>query len=205
VVRGRFGGVGYRTRCRRQPSHRPDAGFTLLEVMISVLIMGVIMTALASFFVLGTRITHSNGLRQTAAEVALDGLEKARGLHGAALLAGRAKCGPPACAAPVAAAAAYLADTERWDAAATTTVTQTLSPTGDTVTLDGITYQRSWYVGKCWQPAGGGTCGADATKPVPMIRVVVAVTWPGSSCTSGVCTHATSGLFSAVTDEPVFR
>jgi prepilin-type N-terminal cleavage/methylation domain-containing protein len=184
-----------------------DAGFTLVEVLVSLALITTLMAALATFFVTATRLTHKQGVKQSATQLAQDGLEKARGLRGSALLSGRAKCAA-SCLDPAAiGAAGYLADTERWDAAAAGTTPPLLRRPGDTpeeTRLNGITYRRYWYLGKCWQPGTGGTCDRDSTKPVALLRVVVAVTWPGQECAPKVCSHVTSALFSSELTDPIF-
>lgn len=69
--------------------------------------------------------------------------------------------------------------------------------------INGVTYQQYWYLGPCWQPTTGETCGATTASTV-MIRVVIAVTWPDSSCTDGLGTYLTSTLVSSAVSDPVF-
>ena len=76
------------------------------------------------------------------------------------------------------------------------------------VTVDGIRYRQNWYLGVCRQQFGtGGACTSpDAPDPdparadVPMLRAVVAVTWPGRGCGAGRCTYVASTLVSATED-----
>jgi hypothetical protein len=73
-----------------------------------------------------------------------------------------------------------------------------------TANAKGIVYSQNWYVGECYQPAGGGDCvKAAAAGAVRLLRVVVAVTWTGSSCASSACSYVTSALISPDTD-PMF-
>jgi type II secretory pathway pseudopilin PulG len=178
----------------------------LLEAVVALVVIMTLMAALTSFFVSTMRLTHRQGLEQGAAQLAKDGLELARGLKGPALLVGRAKCQGPCPDPALTGATAYLSQTERWDDTVTGT-TATL-PTPDaptTIALGGTNYKRYWYVGRCWQLTTGGGCTSDNSRPVPLIRVVVAVTWPGANCATSVCSHVTSELFSANPTDPVFR
>jgi hypothetical protein len=80
-----------------------------------------------------------------------------------------------------------------------------LPTTAQTVTLGGVRYSQSWYLGRCWQPPAGGDCGA--TQPagaVELVRVVVAVTWPDRHCAAGTCSYVTATLVSGASREPVF-
>jgi prepilin-type N-terminal cleavage/methylation domain-containing protein len=181
-----------------------DQGSTLIEVIVALAVIGVVMASLGTFFVGSMRINHSQGLVQAAGRIGGDGMEMASGLGGPALLSGRAACG--SCTDPATArATAYLAGTQRWDAAAAG-VTPTL-PTPDQpeeIIVNGVTFKRYWFIGRCWQPANGGTCGVDTTQPAPYARLVVAVTWPGSECTAALCIRVTTALFSVNPAEPVF-
>lgn len=182
-----------------------DAGFTLIEVSVALAIFGVVMASVTSFFVGGVRGVHYQGEQQTAAHLAMDGMEQARALRGEALLAGRAVC---AAVCPVVSGAAdHLAGTERWDAAPSTGAAPALPhpATAQVTTVDGVEYRRYWYVGKCWQPRGGGACADAPANPLLFYRVVVAVTWPDTECAGGTCLFATSAQFSGNLLDPVFR
>jgi len=180
-----------------------EGGFTLVEVIIALGLISVITASLGVFFSNSIATSRHQTQLQAASRIAGAGMERARGLGGPALLAGRAQCGT--CASVSSLAGTYLAGTERWDApvtAATATVPYTNQP--ESVTVDGIAYQRYWLVGKCWLAAAGGTCSTNSTLPIAMVRLVVAVVWSDRSCAAGQCVRAATELFSAVAAEPVF-
>ena len=184
-----------------------EAGFTLIEVVVSLAVIVTVFASSMSLFVVVMRTVNDQGKRQIAGQLALDGAERARGLEGPALLAGRAQC-VASCPVPVVGATGYLADTERWDSTPTPSGTPSLPRPNDvaqTTSLGGITYRQYWYVGKCWQPIGGGACRASPSTAVPLLRVVVAVTWSGQQCPLAVCSQVTSALFAANTAEPMFE
>jgi prepilin-type N-terminal cleavage/methylation domain-containing protein len=189
---------------RRARSEFPDDGFTLVEVSVSLVIVSIVMASVTAFFIDGLRSVHRQGEQQTAAELALDGMEQARTLRGKALLAGRAIC----TSCPTATGAStYLTTTERWDAASSDGVTPTLPRPGspDVRTVDGIDYRRYWYAGRCWTPRTGGACVNSPANPLSFYRVVVAVTWPDTNCNAGTCSFVTSALFSGNLLDPVFE
>jgi prepilin-type N-terminal cleavage/methylation domain-containing protein len=198
----------------RVRSRAHDEGFTLIEVLVSIAIIGTVMASVTAFFVACTRLNQRQGQQQAAAQVALGAMEDARRFKGPALLAGRAKCDTTCPGPALTGASAYLSDTERWDLGVTDVVPSLPLPTLNTkvtpprppavVTLDEIDYTQHLYVGKCWQPVGGGACDLTATNTVGFVRVVVAVTWAGQECPAGLCSQVTSTLFSAVTAEPLF-
>jgi prepilin-type N-terminal cleavage/methylation domain-containing protein len=202
-------------RIRRDP---PDDGFTLVEVVVALGIIAVVMTALTVFMVDSRRSGHYSSQRDTAAQLAVEGMEKARGVRGSALLGGRAAC--TACPAVVSATVTDLlgAGLTRWDApdlSGTLTVpapgTQsdgsTVSrPTDpEVIQLDGTPFRRYYYLGTCWQArvttnATGVGCG-PAADTAQLARLVVAVTWTGRECRP-LCTYAEAGLFSVAVTDP---
>lgn len=180
-----------------------EGGFTLIEVLVALGLMTAVIASLGVFFSSSIGTSRYQSQTQAATRIAEGGMERARGLGGAALLAGRAQCGT--CADVSSFAGNYLADSVRWDApitAATTGVPYADQP--DAITVDGTTFQRYWLVGKCWQAATGGTCSTNSALAVPMVRMVVAVTWSDPTCAAGQCVRAAIGLFSNVPVEPVF-
>ena len=67
---------------RRRAARTGDGGFTLLEVVISVVLVGIMMTALVSFFVSTTAILNQQRDRQVAVQLADSVMEgvRAKGL-----------------------------------------------------------------------------------------------------------------------------
>jgi prepilin-type N-terminal cleavage/methylation domain-containing protein len=182
----------------RAPALAPDAGFTLTEVLVSMMVIGVVMATLTTFFANSMSIVSGQRGKQTAIQLAADGIDLVRAQKAADLLGGRAACAPAApCPAPV--AGVDLTGMREWDHP---TGAAAPLPFGDSP-VRATTYHRYWYVGKCWQPAGGGPC-TTTTGAVELIRVVVAVAWTDKSCQRSTCSYATSTLVSAGTD-PLFN
>jgi prepilin-type N-terminal cleavage/methylation domain-containing protein len=145
----------------------PDAGFTLIEVIVSTSLITVVMAALTLSITSLRRVSGVQSGQQTAARLATDGVEAARALTAADLLAT-----PPSDAAQP--------------------------------RRDGVAYARTLSVTRCWQPPGGGDCGAQASGYVPFLRVAVTVTWPEPGCPAGTCSYTTTTLVSATAGEPLF-
>jgi prepilin-type N-terminal cleavage/methylation domain-containing protein len=199
---------------------RADGGFTLVEVIVALGIITVVMTSLTVFMVNSRHSGHYSALRDTAVQLTVEGMEKARGVRGSALLSGRAQC-TTSCAPVVAADVTTLlgSGVTRWDAAATTGTLTVPAPgtqsdgsvvdspdDPEVVTLDGIAYQRYYYVGACYQPSvttvtASLTCG-PATAAAPLVRLVVTVTWTGGECPGGTCAYSEAGLFSTAVTDP---
>ena len=71
-------------RIRNGPA---DAGFTLVEVVTALAVIGVVMTAVTTFFVRSMVTVNVQGARQAAIQVASDEMEHLRELPGSSVLA----------------------------------------------------------------------------------------------------------------------
>jgi prepilin-type N-terminal cleavage/methylation domain-containing protein len=186
----------------------PDGGFTLIESLVSIAVISVLMASLGTYFIGTMKASRKQGQVQTAVRIAQAGMEAARGSGGPSLLVGRAQCG--SCLNVSTFDPGYLLYTQQWDAAPAQPVTPTVPlPSGSVlpvpVVVNEIEYYRYFFVGKCWTPDLGGTCGATATATsVPMIRLVVGVTWTEPSCPGAMCIRAATALFSANPSNPLF-
>jgi prepilin-type N-terminal cleavage/methylation domain-containing protein len=67
---------------RRARRTRDDAGFTLVEVLVSIAVMTAVLTALTVFFTRAMRSVNQQGDRQTAIQLASDGMERMREVPG---------------------------------------------------------------------------------------------------------------------------
>jgi prepilin-type N-terminal cleavage/methylation domain-containing protein len=182
-----------------------DRGFTLVEALVSIMVIGVVMVALTAFFVNTTSITNRQRGQQTAIQLADDAIEQVRALKGAALPTGRTGTGTDAQWSTAGAdVLPYLTGMRKATDPA---------PSGDPVlpfnaeqVINGVAYTQHWYLGTCWQaPAGGDCAGTQLTGYVELFRVVVAVTWPDRRCAGSHCTYVTSTLVSGAESEPVFN
>jgi prepilin-type N-terminal cleavage/methylation domain-containing protein len=64
------------------PALAGDAGVTLIETLAAVAIIGMVMTSMAVVFVQSMAVTHQQGVRQAAAQLAADGLNRVRSWPG---------------------------------------------------------------------------------------------------------------------------
>jgi type II secretory pathway pseudopilin PulG len=190
----------------------PDDGFSLLETMVAIALISVTAAALAMALVGAGAASHRHSAQRTAAQLAVDAIERATQLSGEALLVGRTQTRVTAQqSAP--GVAGYFAGrlTEQVWAAEGGPATGGLPTTAQPVTV-GTTvtpYEQNWYVGACWQPDTGGDCTAALTPAqrataVPFFRVVVAVTWPGRECAPQRCSYVTSTLIHRQRADPLF-
>jgi prepilin-type N-terminal cleavage/methylation domain-containing protein len=68
---------------RKDPA---DAGFTLIEVLAALAVVGIVMTAVTTFFVRSMVTVDIQAARQAAIQVAADGMEQLRAVPGALAL-----------------------------------------------------------------------------------------------------------------------
>ncbi|MGA5303591.1 type IV pilus modification PilV family protein [Nucisporomicrobium flavum] len=189
----------------RLSSGRPaDDGFTIIEVMVALALISTVMAALGTYFVSSARTSRYQAQIQTATRLAQSGMEAARGFGGPTLLVGRAQCG--ACTDVSGFdSLGYLSDTVRWDApVAAVTATVPLPDVAEITSVNGVSYYRYYFVGRCWQASGGGRCGVNNALPAAMVRLVVGVAWRSPDCRHAVCIRAATSLFSADPSDPVF-
>ncbi|MDT4992391.1 MAG: hypothetical protein QOH97_2283 [Actinoplanes sp.] len=202
----------------------PDEGFTLVEVVVSLAIVMLVMTASATFMVDSTRVSHQRSVRDSAAELSMQGMENAHGLHGSALLEGRTACTSLTPCAPVVSGKVdnlLGLSAEHWDAVGSGALTLpkpglqsdgsvVLKPSDpEIVLLSGLRFKRYYYISRCWQEAavdGAADLPCNASfattaYPAASIRLVVAVTWPGQEC-GGTCSYAAAALVSSSSVDP---
>lgn len=190
---------------------RDESGFTLVEVIVSIVLIGIVMTSLVTFFVSSVTAVNNLASRQLGAQLADDASERVRALKSTQLVTGRDHQSVDAqWDSAVPAVAGYLSGTTRvWDGTAAypsgATATLPTSPT-QAIVVGGLTYWQNWYVGTCWQPkvsSGEVTCAATGT--VRFFRVVVAVTWQDKHCAASTCAYVTSTLVNSASTDPVFN
>lgn len=190
----------------------------MVETLVALALATIVMTSLTVFLVGSRRVGQYGALRDTAVQLVIGGMEKARSVRGSALLSGRQLC-VAGCAAVVPGAASMIdAGAARMDAAGTGTLivpqpgTQpdgsVVAAPGDpeVIKLDGLTYRRYYYLSTCRQVlAGGSLANASCTPGVTgaeLARLVVAVTWTGAACPASACSVADAALFSVAAIDP---
>jgi prepilin-type N-terminal cleavage/methylation domain-containing protein len=199
----------------RPRTRRADEGFTLLETMIALSIVGTVMASLGVFFVRAATVQHRQADMQVAAQLAASSMDYVSQLPTQNVLLGRTQAAVQA-ERQVPGVSTYL-DPTRTELAwqdpswpASTTV-QGLPTAPETIQLtsDSTTYQRWWYVGSCWQATTGGDCvvvpAAQRSLDVPMYRVIVAITWPSPDCSGNQCQYSATMLTETTLDDPTWQ
>jgi len=190
------------------PGPGDDAGFSLLETIVAILLIGIVMASMTAFLVTSLSVTSQQSGRKGAIQLADDATELVRALRGSALLTGRdAASVDSQWASPATGVSTYLSTMAKaWDttASAGSGPSAPLPTTAKSVTLNSLAYAQRWYVGRCWQPEGGGDCAAAAGE-IPFFRVVVAITWSERNCPAAACSYVTTTLVSSAATDPLFN
>jgi prepilin-type N-terminal cleavage/methylation domain-containing protein len=139
-----------------------DAGFTLVEVLASLAVIGVVMTAVTTFFVRSMVSVDLQGARQAAIQVAADQMEHLRERPGSSALAwlqNAANATPETVGSTV-----Y---TPSWSCTIVDTATQQPRACGATDTVITPTVQVTWTDKGC----PGNTCRYAATTLISTAQI----------------------------------
>lgn len=202
-----------------------DGGISLIEVVMALMIIAVVMTSAAGFFLHSLKTTGGAASRQTAVDVTNQELENIRAVPAGSLLTGRTQSAVQALLAwPGAANLTAFDDitnaggVQNFDPQATNPNGAAV-PTVTTQTVNNQVFTLHNFIDPCWLPVGTAqsaatqnlACGANPTPPAGqkttvLLRVTVATSWTGGAatdCTNG-CTYAASSLVDPHSD-PQFQ
>ena len=210
----------------RLPRPADDGGFSLIESVVSMALIGVVMTAATTFFVNILQSSSYMRGKQAAVQLADAAMEQARAFQVKALASGRDKASSDnqwAAGSANSVVAPYLNQTQEvYDSSAATNAGLSCSfismpsapaclPTGAvTSTLNSLAYSVNTYLGSCIRLSGSNACTkgslSSITNPadVGFYRVIVGVTWFGKTCPNRTCTFVTAELLNTSSD-PIFN
>ena len=203
---------------RRRPiGTTDDAGFTLVEVIVSLALLTLTATAALYFFVGGTRAVTHQQQSQNAVQVANEAMEAAYGVaakrvDGASgLVRGRTQSSVEQAwnAAAGANLEGYSQSYPAWDPAATASSTQAV-PISKPSKLSGLEYTATTLIGTCYRSKAtpDSACvkiGATEPTSVPtgqvrLMRAMVRVTWQSQSCPATGCSYQVASLIDPNSD-----
>ncbi len=206
------------TRAITAPAHRrpsEDRGFTLIEVIVALFLLGVVATAVLVFFIRGLAATSHIQRTQSADAVATQAMEQVRSVLALAPTGGTSGVviGRTQTAVMTTWNAANPADTAdsapAWDNSPTAASTPPTVPILQDVVRSGITYHVTTLIGTCDRIASPESTDQSCVKPpapgVPILRVIVVVTWTPASAgecsgTTGLCTYSIRSLLDPTAD-----
>lgn len=208
----------------RAPRAPDDAGFSLVEVVVAVVLLGLVTTAVLPFFLQsltkGAALQH----RQAAVGVANSALEQARSVSATqeslgpeaspvvvtALVRGRARSAVESQWA--AAAEDQTSTTPRWDPLPGPALPNSRSqvagdaavvPLERTDTVSSVTYTSQTLIGTCRRPRSNPAAACTATgsgaapTDVEMARIIVITRWSplgSGECPLGGCVYRLTSL-----------
>jgi prepilin-type N-terminal cleavage/methylation domain-containing protein len=201
------------------PQNQDDQGFSLVEVLISLVLLSLVLGAGGTFMVRGITSASDISARQSAMMLATRQMEEVRsitpsfqsGVSG--LVAGRAQGEVQAAWAAAAAAGIPTADTYT-GSGATSFDQHTYGGSGTPAipmafrqTVGNQSYLVTTLIGTCvLDPVAGGACGTLGSG-AEMFRAIVLVSWEpvsGGRCSGSACTLSLTSLISPDSD-PVFK
>jgi|GEM_PF-2788395 len=197
----------------RQDTHshdeRPDAGFTLIEVIVSVVLLVLIMPSVSLFFVSSIKTSAALQRRDAATQLADEAMELVRAVPITSpsggvspLLRGRSQATVEA--QWLTAPAELGTTTPVWD---TAPAGSPVIPLRVTKRIGQQTYDIDTFIGACEQRAADTVCSNAVTTGATFYRVVVRVAWApgaGASCSGQVCEFLLTTVLSS-DSEPLFN
>lgn len=202
----------------RRPAQRDlrdEGGFSLIEVVVALFLLGIVATAGLTFFFRGMQNTSQLQRTQNAVAVANQAMEKVRAVtpriadtvtSTSGLLIGRSQTA--VLAAWSTAAASDTAESNAvWDTAAATRTDVALDIV-ETVTVSDQEYTITTLIGTCYRLKAASVSDQTCVKTNPgataaqLYRVTVVVSWkPGTGeCVGGDCTYRVSTLLDPTAD-----
>lgn len=199
---------------RRRLRLDDDSGFTLLEMIISIVLVTVVMAALTVLYVNVLGSVTAQRAKQAATSVATDAVDNARSIGAAGAVHGRDASSVATqfgsfTTGPVADVLTQMTPASDTSASPGSGRTAALPTVAQQRTINGLTYSVNYLVGYCYRAGSDSTDTADcvrsqASGSVQYTRVVVAVGWSNKSCAGGSCTYVSSVLLNG-SAEPLFN
>jgi len=195
-------------RTRLRAASENDRGFSLIEVIVAMVILGILTTAALGLYITSIQSAATLQRREIAVTVASQAMESVAATPVAALYGGRSKAAVTAQWASNATASGLSQTVLNWDKSATLPVIVAV-PLTRLVSLSGTDFAVTTLIGTCYQraagPGAGGDCGvvsSPATSFTALERVMVVVTWTaGDACAGGSCRYETTTLIDSHADQ----
>lgn len=189
-------GLLWRAKSRSADS---DAGFTMMEIVVSLLVIAIVTTGSLTFFINNLRSVNGQNQRQQAVNLANQQLETVQSLPVDKLVSGRTSAMVTALVATTAATRLKISTQDDTSSSANYDATAGSDPltvpTQSTKSVNGVTYTIYTFIDTCWYATSTGLCGptSSATK-AQEYRASIDVAWQSNGqCING-CDYSTSTL-----------
>jgi prepilin-type N-terminal cleavage/methylation domain-containing protein len=184
-----------------RPARRTDDGFTLLESLVSIVMIAVVAAGLTLFYVKANVVTALNSQAQVANQIASTAMEQVSLLPGDALLSGRPIClmtahwaqtsppvpptvskffaamspvGDETLASVVCPLGSALQALLTSPAQLQTEALPTQQAVSATVNRLSLSFSKSFFIGLCWQNRGAAAgCVKPSLTPIPGTMVAM--------------------------------
>src|SRR5579875_1437562 len=196
-----------RARHRLAQAGQADAGFTLTEVIVSLVLIAIVMTAGSYFFIVSLHAQTGTKSRQEAVYLADQQLEYIQAQQGKELINGRTQSTVQALlATPYAASLTAdditncpTASTCNYDPTATGSSPVTVPTYQNYNSINGVNYTVQSYIDPCYRPTStSASCTAtNSTGAQVMYRATVNAFWTagaGEGCGAAACSYSASTL-----------
>ena len=208
----------------RTRSRDSEAGFTLIEVVVAIVILGVLSTASLGIYISSMNASATQQRREVAVTIANQQMEIVNSWSTepnaasatSELYTGRKRVDVTANWTLNASVAGVAQTYPVWDQRAAPPAQAIPIKRADPIVMSGTEYTVETLLGTCYQlKRTGGDCGlvtgfagypatpsaAMTNSYTPLTRVIVIVRWTaGSSCDSGDCSFVTSTLIDLNSD-----
>src|SRR5579875_1036183 len=150
--------------CRRLGGRSADDGFSMVEMMVSLVVIALASAATATFFIQSLGGSSANKTRTTASYVADQEMEQITSLPPSDLVYGRTKSAVTTLWATAAATRLKIAseddETNTGDYDSVTTHTPYI-PTQTSRTVNGVYFNLYNFIDVCWMDVAAGNCGPN--------------------------------------------
>lgn len=196
-----------------------DAGFTLVEVLVAIVLLGIVSTAAIAFAISSGNAAANQERRQNATSIATVAIESVNANAATTtastgvsfLMGGRAQTKVADAWGTYASYPGVAVTYQGYDPTASISSTQAI-PITSTVSRNGTDYTVTTLIGWCYKQSGAGDCKLIPTVAVApaippagwanrLIRVITIVQWSaGSECSSTPCSYQAITLIDATPD-----
>lgn len=187
----------------------PESGFSLIEVVVAIVILGLLATMSLSLYLSSTHATTSQQRRDIGITIANESMESVVAWQVPGLLTGRRDTAVQTHWNAAVGVKGLAKTYPKWDSSATSSSVPAIPLTRPVPRL-GTDYEASTFIGSCLQPISGGDCirlsptGNEPATPAGyarLIRIIVVVAWTaGDTCTPAGCSYTTSTLIDPNSD-----